>query len=95
MSALAVSQLLEDAQSKGYMLALETKNIENEILLEAVEKVSLESLPRSSRRGLDQLVSFKDEAKAQKEEIERLESSNNNLQQELILLQEKIKDLLI
>jgi hypothetical protein len=56
MGALTVSQLLEGAQTQGLDLTLETGAIENQALLDAVEKMSLEAMPKSLRRGVDKLV---------------------------------------
>ncbi len=56
MSTLAVSQLLTKGQDSGLNLTLDTDNLENDILLEAVEKMSLEAMPKSHRRGLETLV---------------------------------------
>lgn len=91
MSALAVSQLLESAQAKSCDIALDTSLVENHLLIEAIEKLNLDSLPKSSMR-IGELVSLKDEAKAQKDEIERLELNNQTLQNEIKSLRKILRD---
>jgi hypothetical protein len=56
MGALTLAQLLESAQDKGLELELEVSSAENEVLLDSIEKMSLEALPKSVRRGIDALV---------------------------------------
>lgn len=90
MSAIAIDQLLESAQDRGVDLKLETSNLENQALLEAVEKMSLDSLPKNAKRGVNTLVSFKNEAKAMKSESERLEEVNTRLQSEITQLKQKL-----
>ena len=67
MGALSVSQLLGDAQDKGIDLNLETAAVENHALLEAVDKMNLDAIPVSKRRGLGTLTSMKDEQRAMKD----------------------------
>ena len=57
MGALSVSQLLENAQEKGVSINLETSAVENQQLLEAVEKMSLDAIPKTQAKKLGQLVS--------------------------------------
>lgn len=91
MGALAVSQLLERAQENGFNLVLETAAVENQVILEAIEKMNLDALPKKPMRGIGgDLVSLKDEAKAQKEERERLEESNRQLQAQVSALNRRI-----
>jgi hypothetical protein len=52
MGALAVNQLLETAQNKGLELAIETAHLENQLLLEEVDKMSLDALPKNPKRGV-------------------------------------------
>jgi hypothetical protein len=53
-----MGELLDDANSQGASeLVLNTANIENVTLLDAVEKMSLEAMPKSMAR-VDALVSF-------------------------------------
>lgn len=59
MGALALSQLLDSSQDKGVELLLETHALENQALLEAVEAMSLEPVPRAAKRGPGTLVSYK------------------------------------
>lgn len=82
MGALVLGQLLEDGKAKGTLLEIETSAIENEKLLEAVEKMSLDALPKSKTR-IDALPSFKKDAKAMRDEAERLEGSNKKLSTQL------------
>lgn len=91
MGALSIGQLLESADYKGVEISLETSNIENHLLLEAVEKMSLEALPRSKGRATE-LVSLKDEARAAKEELECLQSRNSELEGELKSLKRLLRE---
>lgn len=59
MGALTLAQLLESAQDKGLELDLEVSSAENQVLLDSIEKMSLEALPKSVRRGIDELVKLK------------------------------------
>ena len=91
MSTLVITQLLEAAQEKQVDLVIETATIENQILLEAIEKLNLEAIPKKTR-GIGELISLKDEAKAQKDEIEKLESKNVQLQYDIKRLKENQKN---
>ena len=51
--------------------------------------MSLDALPKVAKRG-GALTSFKDEAKAMREESARLEDTNNRLQAEVNLLKHKL-----
>jgi len=82
MGALSVSQLLESAQEKGTELELETSAVENVSLLDAIEKMSLDAIPRTKAKGMGKLTSLKDEARAQKEAMETLEELNKKLQED-------------
>lgn len=53
MSALALNQLLESSQDKGVELELETSALENQSVLEAVEKMSLDAMPKGGRRAVN------------------------------------------
>lgn len=53
MSALALNQLLESSQDKGIELELETSALENQSVLEAVEKMSLDAMPKGGRRAVN------------------------------------------
>jgi hypothetical protein len=79
MSALTVAQLLEVAQDKGIELEVETSAIENVQLLEAVERMNLDSIPKSHKRGL---TSMKEETRQLKEQAEAAEELNQRLQDE-------------
>ena len=63
MGALALNQLLESAQDRQVDLVLETAKVENARLLEEVERMSLDAIPKHQRRGVGELTSIKDEAK--------------------------------
>ena len=52
MGSLAVHQLLQKAQGKGVDLDLETAQLENQRLLEAVEKMSMDSMPKTVKRAI-------------------------------------------
>lgn len=90
MSTLVISQLLESAQEKNIDLNIETTSIENQILLEAIEKMNLEAIPKKTR-GVGELISLKDEAKAQRDEMDKLESKNIQLQEDIRRLRENQK----
>jgi len=60
--------------------------------LEAVEKMSLDAMPKTTRRGVGDLMSFKDEAKSRREETERLQMSNQRLQQEVDGLKRRLEN---
>eukprot|EP01040_Poterioochromonas_malhamensis_P011382 gene11382-12405_t len=91
MGALALSQLLDSSQDKGVELLLETHALENQALLEAVEAMSLEPVPRAAKRGPGTLTSFKDEAKAIRDEQHRIEETNKRLQAEVTMLRDRLK----
>ena len=91
MSALAVSQLLENAQDKGVELQLETSALENEALLKEVEQMmKLDALPSKAPQRLGTLKSFKDDAKALREESGRVEDVNRKLQQQIAELNSQV-----
>ena len=90
MSTLVITQLLEAAQEKQLDLAIETATIENQVLLEAIEKMNLEAIPKKTR-GMGELISLKDEAKAQRDEIDKLENKNIQLQNDIKRLRENQK----
>lgn len=90
MAALNACQLLVDAQEKGVDLSLDTATLENQAVLEAIEKMSLDAMPKNPRRGVGELVSFKEEARAKREETERLESANQRLQEEVASLRSRL-----
>jgi len=89
MGALAIDQLLEDAQSKGIGLTLQTSELENQGLLEAIDSMSLDAMPRSATKNT-KLASFRDEAKLQKDEAARLEETNTRLQAEVASLRKRL-----
>lgn len=86
MGALSVSQLLDSAQEKGCELELETAAVENVALLDAIERMSLESIPKSRTRGIGQLTSLKDVQRQQKDALEAAEELNKKLQDEVASL---------
>ena len=77
MGSLTLAQLLEEAQDKGVDIDLDTSSSENQVLLDSVEKMSLEALPKGARRAIDTLPSFKEETRNLKAEAERLEVLND------------------
>eukprot|EP01031_Cornospumella_fuschlensis_P036848 gene36848-44698_t len=91
MGALAVNQLLESSQLKGVELSLETSALENQALVDAVEKMNLDAAPRARRTT--GLTSFKDEAKAMRDESSRLEEANSKLQSEVAALRRRLAQL--
>lgn len=92
MGALALNQLLENAQDKGIELELETSALENQGVLEAVEKMSLDAMPKGARRAVN-LTSFRDEAKAMRDEANRLEEANTALKNEVAALKQRLGQL--
>eukprot|EP00602_Paraphysomonas_sp_CaronLab_P004072 CAMPEP_0185021446 /NCGR_PEP_ID=MMETSP1103-20130426/4130_1 /TAXON_ID=36769 /ORGANISM="Paraphysomonas bandaiensis, Strain Caron Lab Isolate" /LENGTH=264 /DNA_ID=CAMNT_0027552971 /DNA_START=99 /DNA_END=893 /DNA_ORIENTATION=- len=87
MSALAINELLETAQEQGAHVTLDTTSLENQGLIDSIEKMSVDMMPAARKRNVG-LVSLKDEAKALqneskavREEAERLEESNRMLHQ--------------
>eukprot|EP01039_Chlorochromonas_danica_P002428 gene2428-2661_t len=91
MGALALNQVLESAQVKGVELALETTQLEDQALVDAVDKMNLDIVPRNARRA--GLTSFKDEAKAMRDETNRLEETNQRLQNEVNALKQRLRSL--
>lgn len=86
MSTLVVGELLEDARGKGTPLEIDMSRVEDEKLIEAMEKMSLDAMPKSKGR-MDALPSFKKETKALRDEQERLESNNKSLEGQLRALE--------
>ena len=82
MSAIVVGEMLEDARAKGAQLEIDTSRVENEKLLEAMERMNLEAMPKSKMR-VDALPSFKKEAKALRDEQARLSTDNKSLENQL------------
>lgn len=92
MGALALNQVLESAQLKGVDLVLETTQLENQALVDAVDKMSLDPAPRNARRATG-LTSFKDEAKAMRDQTSHLEETNRRLQDEVAALKHRLQQL--
>jgi chromosome segregation ATPase len=53
--------------------------------------MSLEPVPRTSKRPTGSLTSFRDEAKHMKEEREQVEATNRRLQEEVNMLKSRLK----
>ncbi len=90
MGALSVSQLLENASEKGTYLELETAAVENVSLLDDIEKMSLEAIPRTGGGKLGKLASLKDEARAQRDAVDAAEEMNKKLQEDNAALVRKL-----
>lgn len=60
MSALAIRNLLESAQEQGISLTLDTASLENQALIDSIERMSLDVLPSNRKRstGLVRLTPF-------------------------------------
>ena len=58
MGALAVGQLLTNAQNQGIELELDTHVVEDAMLLEAVERMSLDNMVGRSPGKMGKLVSI-------------------------------------
>mmetsp|Transcript_11035 Transcript_11035/g.18515 ORF Transcript_11035/g.18515 Transcript_11035/m.18515 type:complete len:174 (+) Transcript_11035:412-933(+) len=89
MGALAVNQLLSKSQENGIELSLETAPLENQALLDAIDKMNLDAVSKNIRRG-GTLTSFRDESKAMREQTERLEDKNARLQAEVDSLRRRL-----
>jgi hypothetical protein len=79
MGALSIAQILEQGQDKGVELELETAAVENASLLEAVDRMNLDAIPKSRTRGL---TSMKDETRILKDKAEAAEELSQRLQDE-------------
>ena len=79
MGALSIAQLLEQGQDKGVELEIETAAVENAALLEAVDRMNLDAIPKSRSRGL---TSIKDETRILKDKLDAAEELNKRLQDE-------------
>jgi len=95
MNALLVSQLLEQGQNSGVELSINTGSVENQALLNAVERMNIDG-PKSAskKKAVDVLPSFKEdsralqqEAKAMKDDAERLTAANKTLQDRFSMMQ--------
>jgi hypothetical protein len=51
MSALAIRDLLESAQEQGVNLTLDTASLENQALIDSIERMSLDVLPSNRKRS--------------------------------------------
>lgn len=60
-------------------------------MLEAIEKMSLDAMPKNPRRGVGELVSFKEEARAKQMETDRLEAANRRLTDEVNQLRQQLE----
>ena len=84
MSALAINALLESSQDQGATVELDTTALENQGLLDSIERMSMENVPARRPTGLvslkDEAKAMKDESKAAKDEASRLQDSNRMLQ---------------
>ena len=59
MSALAVTELLEAAQDQRIDLSFDISSLENQGLIDTIEKMSLDSMtPTAKRRSVVELVYF-------------------------------------
>jgi predicted nucleic acid-binding Zn-ribbon protein len=52
--------------------------------------MSLDAMPKNPRRGVGELVSFKEEARAKQMETDRLENANRRLQEEVSSLRARL-----
>lgn len=98
MSALAINALLESSQEQGAAVELDITALENQGLLDSIERMSMEVAP-SGRRATslvslkDEAKAMKDESKAVKDEASRLADSNRMLQQRFSAVQEDASNL--
>ncbi len=56
MSALAITGLLEEAQDQNVSLSVNMLSLENQGLLDTIEKMSIEAPSAAKRRGVVELV---------------------------------------
>lgn len=91
MSALALGQLLENAQSRGLDLEFEIASLENQSMINAVESLSLNTIATSPKKA-GALASFADEAKALKTEQERLSQLNLELENQVSQLRRQLTE---
>ncbi|CAN0232998.1 unnamed protein product [Scytosiphon promiscuus] len=88
MSALLMKQMLEDAEQQGAALSFDTSTVEDQALLEEVERMRVDrNLRRSSAQG-SRLVSIKDEHARLLEEVRTIQAKNDTLEERLIILQQ-------
>lgn len=94
MNVLLISRLLEGAQDSNVSLDLDASAVENQVLIQTIEKMNIDAMPKGGRKAVDALPSFKEdakavreEAKAIKDEADRLAGSNKVLQERFTALQ--------
>ena len=91
MNVLLIKNLLETANEAGVTLHVDTNIIEDEALIQEVDKIRLDAPPRAEPKGLQarNLKSLKDEQKELCDANNRLADSNQSLQQRFSALQQQ------
>jgi len=89
MNALIISKILENAQGNGLTIDLEIREAENNSLLQSIEKMNLDSMPRSKKatKLATMPSTLKNEAKLMKDEVDRVTSSNQVLSERFAAVQ--------
>lgn len=90
MGALAIDQLLFNSQRKGVDLELDCAALENQGLIQAVDQMNLDVAPKAVVRNT-KLASFRDEAKLQKDQMDRLEGAKSRLEDENSSLRSRLQ----
>eukprot|EP00904_Undaria_pinnatifida_P007355 jgi/Undpi1/374/HiC_scaffold_1.g00370.m1 len=94
MSALLMKQMLEDAEQQGAILTFDTSTVEDQALLDEVERMRVDgNVGRGSGQG-PRLVSIKDEHARLLNETKQMKISNETLQERVLHLQQECSALL-
>ena len=96
MNVLLIKNLLETADAQGLTLHVDTSIVEDEALIQEVDKIRLDAPPRAEPKGLQarNLKSLKDEQKELSDRNSSLEDSNKTLQQRFNALQQQCASVL-
>lgn len=87
MSALLMKQLLEGAEDHGATLVFDTSTVEDQALLEEVERMRVDEAFRRNSGQASRLVSIKDEHARLVEETQKLQTKNETLEGRIARLQ--------
>ncbi|CAM9199517.1 unnamed protein product [Ectocarpus sp. 4 AP-2014] len=88
MSALLMKQMLEDAEQQGASLAFDTSSVEDQALLEEVERMRVDGAFRRQSGQASRLVSIKDEHARLAEETQIMQAQNEALEARVAGLQQ-------
>jgi len=56
MNVLLISHLLEGAQDSNVSLDLDASAVENQVLIQSIEKMNIDAMPKGGRKAVDALV---------------------------------------